>query len=65
MNEKTTQQVAQMLCIKTRAGLVTILDRHPHLKPARMFGTTFLWTDADIARLQAHLATAKPGRPAK
>lgn len=59
---KTTQQVAAELGT-TKARIVVTVNRHPHLKPAKMFGQNFIWTAEEIQALQSHLHTHKPGRP--
>ena len=64
MTEKTTTQVAAELG-KSKASLIVVLQRHPHLKPAKSFGQNFVWTRSEIDRLAAHYGSAKPGRPAK
>jgi|694.fasta_scaffold22869_3 hypothetical protein len=63
MSGKTTQQVAELVG-KSKAHLITTLDRHPELKPRQTFGQNFVWTQEEIARLQAHMGASRRGRPA-
>lgn len=62
MDGMTTQQVAAQLGT-TKARIVVTVNRHPHLKPVRMFGQNFIWNREEIQALQSHLHTHKPGRP--
>lgn len=65
MSEKlTTKQVAALIG-KSKAHIIVTLERHPELKPAEMFGQNFVWTQAEIQRLQAHYGAARRGRPAQ
>lgn len=61
---RTTAQAAKSIG-KSKAVVITTINRHPHLKPAESFGQSFVWTDSEVARLAAYFGSAKVGRPAK
>lgn len=48
----TSVEVAKRFNISLSA-LNTYLSRHPHLRPRRRAGTSFIWTLEDIERLAA------------
>lgn len=60
---KSTQQVADQIesTVKT---IMTILRRHPELRPAVKFGNAYIWTDEEIERY-VNRPRSKGGRPAK
>lgn len=62
MRLRTTQEAAKELG-KSKAHVITTLDRNPELRPAQMFGQNFMWTDEDVERLRTYYKTAKRGRP--
>lgn len=59
MNYKTTSEVCALLGM-TPAGLNSWLSRHERYKPKRRGADGFLWTDAEIAAVQAARATRPP-----
>ncbi len=57
----TTQQVAAKLGID-RAEILIIVNRYPHLRPAKRWGQSYRWEEAEIAALQAYLVSSKHGQ---
>lgn len=53
MDYKTTEEVAQRFGIEI-TSLLSYLSRNPHLRPAKLIGPSFLWTDEEIERLAVH-----------
>jgi len=60
----SSEQVAAQMGIPRRT-IITIVFRHPELKPAIQVGNNFYWTEGEIAELAAKKAVNRPGRPAK
>lgn len=60
----TSGQAAAMMGIE-RAALITFLNRHPELHPARRIGQDLFWLEGEIEAVRLAKATAKRGRPAK
>ncbi len=60
----TSGQVAGRLGVN-RASLITFLNRHSELRPARRIGQDLFWSEGEIAALAQAKASAKPGRPGK
>lgn len=57
----TTAQVANVLNLK-KSALLTMLHRHPELKPTQKHGDAFVWIDQEIEQVKAFLATPRRGR---
>jgi hypothetical protein len=65
MDLKKTSQVLQTVEIN-RTNLYMLFNQYPELRPTLLTeGQGYLWTDAEIERLLAHLSTHKRGRPKK
>lgn len=60
----TTAEVATQVG-RSKATVITTINRHPELRPARTFGQSFVWNASDLQRLAAHFGAARRGRPAK
>lgn len=54
----TTLQVAVRLGI-SRIEILTLVNRHPHLRPEKIDARGYLWSEIEIQTLQAHLAALK------
>lgn len=53
MEYKTSVEVAQRFNIGLKS-LGMYLSRHPHLRPKRRAGTSFIWTPEEIEALAQH-----------
>lgn len=53
MDLQASAEVAKRFGLSVQS-LGTYLSRHPHLRPKRRAGTSFLWTPEDIERLAEH-----------
>jgi hypothetical protein len=60
--KKTSSEAAALLGLK-RTSLMSLLTRHPHLKPAERFNGDYIWSEAEIEAVAK--SRRGPGRPAK